>query len=497
MEKTNKLYFYSLLIAIITMLNFTGCDKFLNEAASDPNTLTNVPIKQRISPLMGGYAFELFGGFPARISANWTQQITYNGDTYYYKLDSYQLGQPWADFSGVWTTVYSDIAKNAKFTYQEAQKEGYPHIEGIARVMFAWTMANMTNWYGSIPFSDAFRPEINKPKFDSQKNIYPKLLAILDSAITSLKKTGKVKLKDNDLIYNGDIAKWIRLAYTVKARFLMQLTEAPDNKKQERATKAIEALSHGFQNNDDSALFPYSNTNDERNPWYMLVIYSNLDNVQMSAHYIKLLKSLNDPRLPIQANVAVKHKPGQKYIGNRNGASGVSVDSISDIGSAYTAPNAPGRLLTYSDAKFLEAQAKLITSGPAAADTPYREAIRANMKALGVSSSDIDKYINKREKLAASSNSLKDILIQKYIANFLNPQAWNDWRKTGYPILSPSYHSKKIKPNFDAIPRRYPWATTVMENNKKNAQALGLPSNYNVMQVPVWWDTRQSDLVKR
>lgn len=459
--------------------------------------MTNVPIQQRIAPLMAGYAFKIYGGMPARISANWTQQITYNGDTYYFKLDSYQLGEPWIAFNGVWTFAYSTLAKNAKFTYQTAEKKGYPHIEGIAKVMFVWTMASLTNWFGAIPFTEAFDPTKFSPKFDSQSKIYPKLLKILGSGIKALKEPGKVNLAANDLIYKGNMSKWIRLAYTLKARFLMQLVEAPDNKTRSRAKKALAALSKGFQSNADNAIFPYSNTANSRNPWYMLQLYSNLANVQMSAHYIKLLKSLDDPRLSIQAEVAEKHDPGEKYVGNRNGAPAVPVDSVSDIGTFYTNPSAPGRLLTYSDAKFLEAQAKLITQGPAAADEPYREAIRANMEVLGVQEADIDEYISKRENLASSNNPLKDIMVQKYIANFLDPQAWNDWRKTGYPILTPSYKSEAILPHFSSIPRRYPWPHTVIVNNKKSVKALGLPLNYNVMQVPVWWDTRGSNLVTR
>src|SRR5699024_384275 len=218
-----------------------------------------------------------------------------------------------------------------------------------------------------------------------------------------------------------------------KAHFLMQLTEAPDNEKLSRAQDALEALSNGFQSNEDNAEFPYVDDSNSRNPWSIIEKYPNLDNIQMSAHYIDLLKSLDDPRLEIQAQPAKKHTDNMKFRGFENGAlESVSVDSISRIGLAYVGGDAPGRLLSYSAAKFLEAQATLITDGPDAANEPYLNAIRANMKQLNVPHSDISDYINEREDLSKVSNPLENIIVQKYIANFLNPQAWHDWRNTGY-----------------------------------------------------------------
>lgn len=367
----------------------------------------------------------------------------------------------------------------------------------MAKVIFAWTMADMTNYFGAIPFSEAFDPTINFPSFDPQSEIYPKLLNILDSAIAAFKKRGERTLGESDLLYGGNITKWIRLAYTLKARFLMQLTEAPDNKKKQRAKKALEALSHGFQSNDDNAIFHYTGTSQERNPWYPIVNNPAVNYIQMSAFYINLLKSLDDPRLSIHAQVAEKHDPGEKYVGHKNGAPGVPIDSVSNIGLAFIGADAPERMLDYAQAKFLEAQAKLILYGPAAADEAYREAVRADMESLGVPNSEITAYISTLENLAVSDNPLKDIMVQKYIANFLNPQAWNDWRKTGYPELTVALNLNNERPDFETIPRRYPWPSVVLNNNLENVKALGLPLNYQVMQETVWWDTRGESKINR
>lgn len=108
MTKAIKKCFY---IGIIAILFLNGCDHFLDSVATNPNTVTQVPLEQRIPPLIADLAFTMYGGRPSRISANWTQQISYNGDTYYYKLTIYQLGQPWGPFNGIWSGAYSTLAK--------------------------------------------------------------------------------------------------------------------------------------------------------------------------------------------------------------------------------------------------------------------------------------------------------------------------------------------------------------------------------------------------
>lgn len=486
MKELIRTYLFRGLIVVLVLF-FSGCDNYL-DVNHNPNSPEQAPVRMQLSPIIAGFSFEMNDSWPGIVSADFTQQISENGSPYYYDIDWYQLGQPWFGFSSVWDEGYTTLAKNARSAYMNAEKQGYSNYEGMAKLMFVWTMSMMTDLYGDIPYSQAFDPTVTTPAYDPQKEIYPKLMKKLDEAIAALEKGGTRTLGSDDLIYNGDMTKWLRLAYTLKARLLMRLSEAPDNKKQQRAQDALDALSKGFQSNDDNATFPYMDKNGSRNPWYRTLQGS--EQLQMSAHYINLLQSLNDPRLPIQAQEANEHPAGQPYIGHENGAPGTSVDSVSSIGTAFAGPAAPGRLMDYAEAKFLEAQAKLITQGPSAADQPYREAIRADMEELGVADSKITTYISNRTNLASSSNPLRDIITQKYIANFLNPEAWNDWRKTGYPSLSPSKNPNNVEPNFNSIPRRYPWPGSELSNNSDQVKKLGLPMNADVMLKTVWWDTR-------
>jgi hypothetical protein len=477
-------------IGIAAMLLFSSCDDYL-DVNENPNSPENAPVEMHIGPLIAGLTFNMQDSWPAILSSNWSQQISNNGDPYYYNVDWYQMGQPWFGFSDTWDASYTTIAKNARAAYQRAEEdESLKNHEGVAKLIFVWNMSILTDLYGDIPYSEAFNPADPTPPYDAQENIYPELFTLLDDAISALEEGGPVPLGANDLLYGGDMDKWVRLAYSLKARLLMRLTEAPDGQKQQRASDALDALANGLQSNADNAVFSYIDDNDSRNPWNRFRADEASEHVQLSANYIEMLQDLDDPRLSIHAEEAAEHDPGEEYVGHANGAEGMAIDSVSHIGSYFTDPGAPSTLMDYAEVKFLEAQALLITQGPAAANSAYEEAIRADMEDLGVADADITTYIAAREDLSVSGNPLEDIIEQKYIANFLTPEPWNDWRKTGYPQLQAAQNPNGESPNFDEIPRRWPWPGSELDNNSEEVEKTGLPMNFEVMLETVWWDTR-------
>lgn len=105
------------------------------------------------------------------------------------------------------------------------------------------------------------------------------------------------------------------------------------------------------------------------------------------------------------------------------------------------------------------------------------------MEKLGVPAGDIDSYIAARPALSAVANPLAEIITQKYIANFLNYQEYNDWRRTGYPTLTPVADAL-----LDAIPVRLRTPGSELANNAASVQATGISPGLDGMLVHVWWD---------
>ena len=148
------------------------------------------------------------------------------------------------------------------------------------------------------------------------------------------------------------------------------------------------------------------------------------------------------------------------------------------MNTAYAGVNAPLYLATYSEQLFIQAEATFITQGAGAADPIYRAAIKADMDMLGVAAGDETTYLATKPLLTATTAE-QSIITEKYVADFLSVEPYNDWRRTGYPTLSvvPSAY-------VPYIPRRWPYPTNEILANPQPQDSVTLAS-------PVWWDTEK------
>ena len=107
-----------------------------------------------------------------------------------------------------------------------------------------------TDTWDDIPLSEASMGDDNLfPSFDTQQEAYDQLFALLDGAISALQSTDDsgISLGSEDLIYNGDLDKWLRAAYTLKARYQLHLV----NKGVTSPQDVLTSIENGFTSNDD------------------------------------------------------------------------------------------------------------------------------------------------------------------------------------------------------------------------------------------------------
>ena len=139
---------------------------------------------------------------------------------------------------------------------------------------------------------------------------------------------------------------------------------------------------------------------------------------------------------------------------------------------------APLFLATYSEQKFIEAEATFYKSGAAAAQPIYDSAISSHMRLLGISYTDILTYLGTRPALTPS-NAIQEIINEKYVADFLSLETWNDWRRTGYPQLTVAQNAYTTY-----IPRHWPYSFTEVTTNPQ-------PEQDGVTTASrVWWDAQ-------
>jgi hypothetical protein len=462
----------------LAVLAASGCSDFL-DVNEDPNAPENARVDLRLPAVIATFGHSVLFGSSSLWGAEWTQQFSYNRDLRpYTEIHRYELSQ--TDAQGHWDFIFSSTMNEARSVMLETEKSEDWHYHGIAKFIFAWTYSIVTDLWGPVPFTDAFNTSIPDPKYDDQQSIYVAIHTMLDEAIEAMQRQAPRSPTTNDMLFAGDMARWVKLARTVQARLHMRLAYAPGENSADRAQKALTALQSGILSNAEDADFAYpGGENGLRNPRWT---FQDLEQLVASEFVVERLKSRNDPRLPIMVTPAQDSLPKVVYLGHRNGGPEEPDSTFSWIGTFFSTDSADLTWMSYAEAKFIEAEARLITAGAAAADGPYRDGIRAHMQKLGVASAAIDAYIAARPSLATVPNALEEIINEKYMANYLTLEAWNDWRRTGFPRLQ--IVEGAVLPD---IPYRIRTPGSELSNNAANVAATGIPTGLEGMNVKVWW----------
>ena len=188
----------------------------------------------------------------------------------------------------------------------------------------------------------------------------------------------------------------------------------------------------------------------------------------MGKYFINLLNTNSDPRLPFFA--------GKDANGSYSGAApedngDASTSNVSNFGGYFAGSSStPNIIFSYSEVKFLEAEAKARLGSTGDAQAALQAAISASLK--DVTGSDDATFA----ATYSTDASIKNIITQKYIALFTTLEPYNDWRRTGFPVLTPNQNSQSKK-----IPVRL---LTPRAERTLNSNATVVSSMY----TPVWWN---------
>ncbi len=465
MKKTS-----ALIIITYTLLS-TGCKKFL-DINKDPNHPLAVNESLILAPVEITTSTSVVGGFNGTNAAYWMQQLSLNQpapDEESYRILPADVDNTWSFF------LYPNTFQNLRTLMAEAEAAKHNQYVAIAKTLFAYNLAIATDVWNNIPYSQAFQiPQIMQPKYDSQESIYGVIQNTLDSALYYANQPASaVAPGSDDYIYGGNMDKWKKFIYTLKARFYLRLSKAPGRTASVQADSALTALQNGFASNNDNAQVSYPGTAQAESPWYQNTL-PGAGGVVMGKAFIDLLSANNDPRLPI---IATTGSDGT-YSGRPAGAATVPDPAVySQVNTFYAGSNSPLFLATYSEALFIKAEATFIKQGATAATPIYQAAIASHMSLLGVATADQTTYIASRPALT-TANALQQIITEKYVANFLSIETYNDWRRTGFPQLALAQNAYT---NY--IPRRWPYPAGELLSNPQ-------PDHKATTADRVWWDAQ-------
>lgn len=157
--------------------------------------------------------------------------------------------------SGLTTTPYQTwfvgSANNIPDLYKKAEKEGATHYMAAAEVMHALGFMEMLDLYGEIPYVEALTGN-PAPAYSDGKAIWEGCLAKIDHAIelfNTPQAAGATPLSSGDIWNNGDISKWLKLCYGLKARWLLRVSKNADYYKPD---DILAALNNAPTSNNDN-----------------------------------------------------------------------------------------------------------------------------------------------------------------------------------------------------------------------------------------------------
>ncbi|WP_332369538.1 SusD/RagB family nutrient-binding outer membrane lipoprotein [Spirosoma telluris] len=107
------------------------------------------------------------------------------------------------------------------------------------------------------------------------------------------------------------------------------------------------------------------------------------------------------------------------------------------------------RITTNFERAFILAEAALRLGTPGDPQALYTEGIKASMTLAGLTTDQITAYLTANPTVATltgtTEQKIAQIITQKYIAFTGNGrELWNDYRRTGYPVLQPSQNAAGI-----------------------------------------------------
>lgn len=499
------------IIAFISVL-FASCTKDFQSINTSPNVPAAVPndylLAESMVQLAGSHNPDSkswrnnFGYTACLVQQMSSTDISFYGGSFYTSTQN--------SFSAYFEDAYANSIKNEVNLISLSSTDAkYINITSMARILKVMDMAIMTDMYGDVPYSQAGRGYLDanfNPTYDQQQNIYPDLLNELEKAGEAFDATAYIPVKA-DYIYGGDLTKWKRAANTIMLRLAMRLQKVDAVMARTWAAKAIAGglISGASENigiNFDGAAQISSNPNS----WILGPTGSRniaaINGVVWSKTLIDMMKSRQDPRLPLIAAL----KNGDNTVANQAGLpNGTTTNTLATLIPSnldlYSRPAAamyknsnPWIYMTYAEARLLQAEAieRGYVSGSAASAFADGQSSALNQVygTVKPASGDMTTYAaaNTYPVLGtfdAKMNAIHTELYLLYAVTLNGAEAWSDWRRSGFPVLTPvNYVGNETN---GVIPRRLKYSPGEFGVNPNVNIAISR-QGADLFTTRVWWD---------
>ena len=411
---------------------------------------------------------------------------------------SFQLTQ-WANFAN--SSTWFDVLNDATLMASLGEESQEPFYVAVAKVMRSIGFMYLVDMYNNVPYSEALNVNSSMaPAYDKGPDVYKGLLTELEEARAIFKTIQEVSVSAAaaDVLFQGDLVKWRKLANTQSLKLLIHQSEVVNNPSADLAK--ITADGSGFITAGNSATLsiPFSNNVDQVNPVYFEYV-ANQSGIatdgftRVSNYLLNRYIDNNDIRYQYLFLPALNpFDPSKPWMGADFGAPPNSDLQSSRqsvvVGTGILKDGAePLWLFTSMESLFLQAEA--IQRGWLEGDAKlaYETAVKESFKWLEIPAAETEanQVLAGYANWNVASNKLELIINQKYLSlpSINNFEAYVDYRRLGFPKDVPL--SKIPNLNGNKVPLRLMYPQTEYNYNNTNVVAEG---EIDPQKSRIFWD---------
>ena len=454
---------------------FTSCENFLDiNKSKDSAISTSV---DQVLPVATFYASQICYDH-AEYGVYMCQALTTGGKS---QTGSYPYSQGW-EFLGVnrhpmWRRHFYDLGANIQKMNEIAEEKGNYNAILIGRTVMLMSTMLTTDAFGDMPRSQVYQS--NSPRYDTQAEVYEwmfqevdELLKLYQDPTWTNAPTNLLINQKMDRIYAGDLSKWEAFCKGLKARLWLRKLPNWDNTPavcQEIVRLVDDALAtweepqYHYPGGVTESNCPWGPYAPKINSWesrdnrlassipttfFLHGILGGIDGqYQLSRGYAL------DPR------AAKIMEPRNDKTGMLHLESNIGMDinnTIADFPdlltqSAKTNPLTSNTgyipLMMTEELMFIKAEAQYWAGDRAGAYNTTVEATKESMKRYGIVESQLEdtdpsKYnggaLDQYHRFfniklpGADKFTIADLMQQKYVAMYLQPEQWTDMRRYNY-----------------------------------------------------------------
>ncbi len=463
---------FGYILSFLLLFLFVGCDDFLdvNTSIDSPTTIT---VDQALPTACFYTAQEIYDY--AEYSVYLSQALTTSAKS---QIGSYPYSQGW-EFLSInrhpqWRRHFYDLGANIEELKKAAEKINSKNFILIARTIMLQSTMLTTDAFGDMPHSNAYTS--TSPTYDTQEAIYEWMFKEADELIALYENDSWIKNEDNipitekmDRIYSGDMKKWG--LYTKALRARLWLRKLPNWENSPTVCNTIIAMVDDVLNdpNWEEPHYNYPGGANEQNcPWGPAAPIVNAwesrgnrlaTSIPTKFFAYAILGGYNtkntvrryalDPRaerIMIPRETASAGSDALRWLESNIGMeTSMKSTYYPDLFSEYnphTSNTGYIALITNEELMFIKAEAQYWAGNKTDAYNTTVQAVKYNMEGYGIVESEViatggntkkryDAFFDIRLP-GASMFTIADLMQQKYVAMYLQPEQWNDMRRYNY-----------------------------------------------------------------